>query len=127
MARSVLEGVAFSVRLAFEALQQSAGLRPQLANIGGGGARSDAWCQIKADALGFGLRRARVADAAAMGAAILAGVGSGAMPSLRQAIGSLVGFDATFEPDPARRAYYDDKFGKYRELYAALRGFNAGY
>ena len=36
-------------------------------------------------------------------------------------------FDRTFAPDPGMRGYYDDKFGKYRELYAALKQFNAGY
>jgi xylulokinase len=127
MARSVLEGVAFSVRLAFEALQQSAGRRLTIANIGGGGSRSDLWCQIRADALGFSLRRTTVPDAAAIGAAILAGLGSGTLPSLPEAVHRLVKFDRVFEPDPSLRAYYNDKFGKYRELYEALRGFNAGY
>ncbi|MBI4924241.1 MAG: carbohydrate kinase [Devosia nanyangense] len=127
MARSVLEGVAFSVRLAFDALQQSAGRRLTIANIGGGGSRSDIWCQIRADALGFGLRRTRVPDAAAIGAAILAGLGSGTLPSLPEAVRRLVQFDRVFEPQASVRAYYDEKFGKYRELYEALRGFNGGY
>ena len=40
------------------------------ANLGGGGARSDVWCQIRADALGFPLRRTTISDSAALGAAI---------------------------------------------------------
>src|SRR5690606_32307406 len=68
MVRSVMEGVVFSARLGFEALERSAGTRVEVANLGGGGARSDAWCQIRADALGFALRRTTVPDAAAMGA-----------------------------------------------------------
>ena len=63
MVARVMEGVAFSVRLAFEALQTSAGVTLEIANIGGGGARSDAWCQIRADALGIALRRTAVPDA----------------------------------------------------------------
>jgi xylulokinase len=125
MARSVLEGVAHSVRLAFAALQASAGVNVGLANIGGGGARSDVWCQIRADALGFALRRAAVPEAAARGAAIHAGRGSGAFPALGEAVRSLVRFDRSVAPDPAQRGYYDDRFGRYRELYAALRPFNA--
>jgi xylulokinase len=127
MARSVMEGVAFAVRLAFDALQSSAGRRIEIANIGGGGSRSDIWCQIRADALGFALRRTTVPDAAALGAAILAGVGTGVVPSLREAVARLVQFDRTFEPEAARRSYYDDKFGHYGDLYAALRPFNATY
>jgi xylulokinase len=127
MARAVMEGVAFSVALAFEALQMSAGIALGTANIGGGGARSDVWCQIRADALGFALRRTAVPEAAALGAAILAGVGSGALPSLREAIAKLVKFDRTFEPDDQTAGYYADKLEKYRELYAALKPFNASY
>lgn len=124
MVRSVMEGVAFSVRWAFEALQASAGRQVAIANIGGGGARSDVWCQIRADALGMALRRTAVPDSAAIGAAILAGLGSGVMANLAEAAGRLVQFDRTFEPDSAQRGYYDHKFGKYRELYEALRAFN---
>lgn len=124
MVRAVMEGVALSVRWAFEALEASAGLRLARANIGGGGSRSDTWCQIRADALGFALRRTAVADSAAVGAAILAGLGSGVMASLPEAVDGLVRFDRTFEPDPALSGYYAERFGKYRELYEALRAFN---
>jgi xylulokinase len=127
MARAVLEGVGFSVRLAFDALQKSAGVTLSSANIGGGGSRSDVWCQIRADILGFTLRRTAVPDSAALGAAILAGLGSGTMGSLTEAVRMLVRFDRTFEPDPALRAHYDDTFSKYLELYRALKPFNAGY
>lgn len=127
MARAVMEGVAFSVRWAFEALQNSAGLRVEIANIGGGGSRSDVWSQIKADILCFPLRRAAVADSAALGAAILAGIGSGTMGSLHEAIVALIRFDRTFEPRPDYRALYDDRYAKYRDLYAALRPFNAAF
>ncbi len=127
MARAVMEGVGFSVRWAFDALQSSAGRRVGIANIGGGGSRSDAWSQIKADILGFPLRRAAVADSAALGAAILAGIGSGAMASLHEAMTALIRFDHTFEPRPEYRGLYDDRFAKYRDLYAALRPFNASF
>ena len=125
MVRSAMEGVAFSVRWAFEALQASAGLDVAVANIGGGGSRSDVWCQIRADALGMSLRRTAAPDAAAIGAAILAGVGSGVMPSIAVAARELVQFDRTFEPDASKAGYYADKFGKYRELYEALKTFNS--
>lgn len=125
MVRSVMEGVAFSVRWAFEALQSSAGVTVEVANIGGGGSRSDIWCQIRADALGMTLRRTSAPESAAIGAAMLAGVGSGLMPSIARASRELVKFDHTFTPDRSMAGYYDEKFGKYRELYQALKAFNA--
>jgi xylulokinase len=127
MSRAVMEGVAFSVRLAFDVLQQSAGRALDVANMGGGGARSDVWCQIRADVLGFALRRTTVPDAAALGAALLAGVGSGALPSLKDGVAALVKFERTFEPDAATRAYYHDKFAAYQALYETMRPFNARY
>jgi xylulokinase len=127
MARSVMEGVAFSARWAFEALQKSSTRTVSLANISGGGSRSDTWCQIRADALGFALQRTVVPDAATLGAAILAGLGGGTMSSMRDAVRQLVRFDRTFEPRPAHRAYYDEKFGHFQALYDALRPINARY
>jgi xylulokinase len=117
--------VAFSVRLAFEALAQSSGRALTLAHVGGGGAQSDLWCQIRADTLGFALRRTAIPDAAALGAAILAGVGSGVEPDLAQAVQRLVRFDRTFEPDAGLAGYYADRFDAYRALYTAMRPINA--
>lgn len=127
MARAVMEGVAFSARLAFEALFRSAGRTPDTINIGGGGARSGIWCQIRADALGIPLNRVAVPDVGPVGAAILAGLGSGTMAALDEAVDRLVTIADKFEPDANLRTYYDHKFDKYRELYEALGPFNQGY
>lgn len=127
LSRAVMEGVAFSARLAFEAVESSAGCVVDCLNIGGGGARSNVWCQTRADALGKTLRRVKVLDAGTLGAVIIAGVGSGAMPSFGEAVDRLVSFELTFEPDASARGYYDTKYGKYRELYADLKPFNEGY
>ncbi len=127
LARAVFEGVAFSARLAFEAAERSAGLTVDRLNIGGGGARSDTWCQIRADVFGRAMRRVKVQDAGTLGAAMIAGVGSGSMPSLNAAARQLVAFDRTFEPNAGVADAYAVKFAKYQELYADLKPFNEGY
>ncbi len=127
LARAVFEGVAFSARLAFEAAERSAGFAVDQLNIGGGGARSDSWCQIRADVFGRAMRRVRVHDASTLGAAMIAGVGSGFMPSLSAAANRLVTFDRTFEPNAGVASAYDAKFGRYQELYVDLKPFNEGY
>lgn len=127
LARAVMEGVACSVRWAFEALSASSGQKIAAARLGGGGARSDIWCQIRADILGMRLERAAVPDVAALGAAILAGVGCGAFASLAPAVRQLVRFDRAFVPDAARRERSDATYGHYRALYEALRPFNARF
>lgn len=120
-ARSVMEGVAFSARWAFQALQQSSNVVLAQANISGGGSRSDIWCQIRADALGFALKRTAVPDAAVLGAALLAGVGTEVVGSVAAAVREFVRFDRTFEPQSAHRDYYDEKFARFQSLYRALR------
>ncbi|MCV7429331.1 xylulokinase [Mycobacterium montefiorense] len=127
MARSVAEGVAFSARWALEAVQSSSGQVVSQANITGGGAKSDIWCQIRADALGIVLERMRVPEAAALGAAMLAGVGIQMVGSLRDAAERFVRPERTFEPTTAYRGYYDEKFAHFTALYETLRPFNARY
>ena len=70
LVRSVLEGVAFSLRDALEVIRPLAQLHRALAT--GGGARSDVWLQLVCDTLGMPLHRPRDVPGAAYGAAVLA-------------------------------------------------------
>lgn len=63
----------------------------------GGGARSDAWLQRKADATGIPVERPTIRQAGALAAAILAGSAIGALPPAEAAVRSLVRVDARFE------------------------------
>jgi len=125
LARAVLEGVAYSVRLAFDALKQSAACDPVAINIGGGGAASNLWCQIRADVLGKPLRRCASPESAALGAAILAGRSQQSGSSLAATVRELVQFDTVFEPDVNKASYHADRIGQYMRLYEDLKGFNA--
>jgi xylulokinase len=127
LARSVMEGVALAARLAFDALESSAGRSVETVHIGGGGARSDVWCQIRADVLDKRLRRVAVAEAGALGAAILGGLGSSEMVSLRDSIEALVRFDRYFEPDNRIRHHYDFILLRYSQIYFDLRSFNSSF
>lgn len=100
---SVMEGVAHSVRWAFEALEQSARFIPQRINISGGGARSDAWCQIRADVLGKPLTRTSIPAAAALGAAMSPESAVTPFHSFLRRFATLVASSArSTRPEPAR-------------------------
>lgn len=73
--RSVLEGVAFSLRDALEVITPLAPLESALTT--GGGARSDFWLHLVTDVLGIKLERLRQSQGAAYGAALLAWQGIG--------------------------------------------------
>lgn len=124
MAASVLEGVAFSARLAFESLEQSAGVSPTILRAGGGGFASDAWAQLRADVLGRPIHRVDGRDPGAIGAAVMAGVGTGAMTDLATATSALVKTDVIFTPRPAASARANTRYALWRGLYGALRPIN---
>jgi xylulokinase len=124
LAAAVMEGVAFSARLALEAIEVSAAQPVLHLRHGGGGAISDVWCQIRADALGRSLERVGAPEAGAMGALVIAGVASGGMADLREATRSLVAVDRSFDPAPHSARLAADRFAAYRELYAALGPVN---
>ena len=92
--------------------------------VTGGGARSDAWLQIKADILGRPLTRPKITEAGALGAAILAGVGGGVYRSAGEAIEALVKIDRVFEPDARRHELYDQRFARYHPLYPFARSLS---
>lgn len=98
MVRAVLEGVAYNTRWSFEYVERFAGRRLEPIRLIGGGAQSDLWCQIFADVLEREIHR--VVDprhANARGAALLAGLGLGAV-ELNQ-IPDLIPSDRVFRPD----------------------------
>jgi xylulokinase len=116
----VMEGVAYSARLLFETLQQSACLKPAAINHSGGGSSSDIWCQIRADVLGRPIQRTAARDAGVIGAALMAGVGSGAFTSLTDAAKLFVHKDQTFTHDLTAERH-DRRFADYKLLYEQLK------
>lgn len=117
---SVMEGVAFSARFAFEALERSACVRPAVIRAGGGGFAADIWAQRRADVFGRPLERVKGRDPGALGAAVMAGAGTGAMPDLETAVAGLVQTDRTFAPHPEAAARAERRYAIWRGLYDRL-------
>lgn len=124
LAASVMEGVAFSARLALEAVERSGNQRVPLLRHGGGGASSDTWCQIRADTLGRPLARVVANQAGAMGALVMGGVASGVLHDLVTATAELVSVDRIFTPDEVAASRADDRFALYCDLYEATTPIN---
>ncbi len=117
--KGLLEAITFYEREAFEQLP-GAGIRTDSFRAVGGGSKSDAWVQLSADILGRPFVRPAINEAGVMGAAILAGVGCGAFPSLAEGVERMVKLERTFEPNPAVQAQYDERFELYRQLYPLM-------
>ena len=112
MARAVMEGVAFADRdllggLAFDRLF-----------LGGGAARSDLWCQIRADVLGCQVLRGGE-QPGLVGAGLVAWAGLGAFPTLPAALAMLSERAETFRPDRAVTTRYQRLFEVFKQMQAA--------
>jgi xylulokinase len=113
--------VALNLRWLLRYVERFCGRRFAWLNAIGGGAESEVWCQILADALDRPIRQmAEPIRANARGAALLGAVGMGWIGF--EDIAGLVPSARTFRPDPERRALYDRSFDAFQRLHAANRG-----
>jgi xylulokinase len=118
--KATLEGITFELRENLVRLA-AAGITLGSVRCTGGGARSGAWLQMKADILDRPVLRLSVEDSGAVGAACLAGTGAGLFGSPIDAARKAVKVERIYEPRAAHRDAYADIFGRYRSLYPALR------
>jgi xylulokinase len=118
--KGLLEGVTYYFR---EGLDHMAAAQMAIAEFRavGGGAKSDHWLQITTDILGKPLARPRFTEAGVLGAAILAGLGSGVYTSVGDPMQRLVKIDRIFEPHARRHARYAELFSRYHLLYPAAQ------
>jgi autoinducer-2 kinase len=86
----------------------------------GGAGRGRLWPQIMADVLGVPVHIPAVTESSALGAAICAGTGAGLFSHLHELRPGLRRRAATFEPDPAAVAAYDEKYATWREVYQRM-------
>lgn len=125
MVRSVLEGVAYSLRDCLELFRDLAIPIHQVRAVGGG-ARSQVWRQILADVFGAEIVTINVTDSTAYGAALLAGVGSGVYASVPEACQATIRIVDRIDPHTITQAVYNEYYPIYRSLYRALKpAFNA--
>lgn len=117
--RALLEGAAYALEDNLRCAREAGALVETMHAVGGA-ANSPLWTQIKADVTG---KKIRVPDsdmATCLGAAMLAGVGTGVYPDFPTAVKKTVRFHKEYRPDSERHALYQRWFPLYRELYAAL-------
>ena len=62
-------------------------------------------------------------ELSAIGPAMLASVAEGNFKGLDEAAEKMVELGATYTPDPAKKAAYDEAYGRYLACYAAMEPF----
>jgi xylulokinase len=117
--KGILESTTYYLRESFETLP-GAGINIDEFCAVGGGSKSAAWIQLCADILGRPFVRPEVNEAGALGAAILAGVGSGVFPSIASGVEAMVHIEQRFEPDVRRMDLYSERYQVYSRLYPTM-------
>ncbi len=119
--RAAMEGICFEMKQMLEALKLG-GFKPfELLRLTGGAARSDVWNQIQADIYGSPVETVEVAEATALGAAMLAAVGVGMYKDVIEAEKNMVHVMKRFEPIPQNVKTYEELFAVFNDGFNDLR------
>ena len=122
LTRAVLEGVAYGLRDNLLLLRASGLPAPERIRISGGGAKSALWRQILADIMGHPLNVVEVTEGAAMGAALLAGTGTGIWSSVQEACDATVCTRELSVPGEFK-SRYAALHEQFKDLYPRLKDF----
>ncbi len=119
--RSILESVAMEYCLFKNSLSSLYDNYPfKELRITGGGEKSVLWNQMKADALGIKVVQIQQNEGAPMGAAMLAGLGTGFLSDIEKTINEWVKTTRECYPDPDKNSFYEKRMKKYNEFLELL-------
>jgi glycerol kinase len=110
LVRAAVEAMAYQTRDVVEVMPAESEVRPRELRADGGASAMDILLQFQADLLGLPVRRPKVQETTALGAAFLAGLGQGVWSSTEELAG-VWQLDHEFQPDPSE------------DLEAAYRGW----
>ena len=115
MLHAIYEGVVFAHLTHIEKLRR-AGADFNVARFTGGAARSEVWSQMFADVLQVPLEVTSREETGTLGAALVAGAGSGIFSNIEEAAGHCVEVNKTYQPDPERTEIYMRRYAVYQQL-----------
>jgi xylulokinase len=125
LAQGILEGLCYDLKSHVEGFRE-AGIPIERLKIVGGGARSEAWLQLKAHITGLEVTRSEIHEASAIGAAAFCGTAVGILENPYQA-SALMGLEQTrFVPASGAGQRFEERFQRYRSLREKVGSFEAG-
>ncbi|MGA2977215.1 MAG: FGGY family carbohydrate kinase [Spirochaetia bacterium] len=126
ISRALLDSNNYDLRLNLDTLR-GIGIPIEELRVIGGGSKSAAWIQMRADVLGKPVSVPTTLEAASLGAAILAAASVGHFPTAQAGAQAWVKVARTFEPDARMREIYELKYGNYLKLYPSLKDAGIRY
>ncbi len=120
MIRATMEGCAYALLHNLKTAEEAGAEALELTAMGGA-ANSRLWTRIKSDVTGKTIRVSASDTATALGAAILAGVGTGVYRDFQEAVKRACRITRVYDPDQNLHLQYDGYYGIYRRLYDQLK------
>jgi sugar (pentulose or hexulose) kinase len=120
MFRAILEGICYGTKHIFRTMREN-DFEPREIVAAGGLTKSDLWMQRHADVSGLPTSFTRVQGAPALVSAILAAVGAGIYPDIKEVAKNMVHTERSIEPDEERHEEYEFFGVKYVESYPQMR------
>ncbi len=120
LVRSVMEGVAYSLRESLDIIR-SLGVPVKQIRASGGGAKTALWRQIQADVFGQDVVTINAEQGPGYGVALLAAVGAGAFKNVEEACAATIRVVSRTAQDKKAARLYDRGFPVYQGLYQELK------
>lgn len=118
--RAIMEGVSYSIYDNVRILHDL-GVEFDDMLLCGGGSRSELWRSMLADVMNCGVKTSPSVESPALGAAILAGVGAGVFPSVKDACESIVEYSSIEKANEQNHEKYMGFYSIYQNLYPILK------
>jgi xylulokinase len=118
--RSTIEGITYGMREQIS-IFRSMNIPITQVRASGGGARSQFWRQLQSDMYEAPVVTINAAEGAALGVAILAGVGSGVWQSVPEATKFIIKVKEKSDTNKKLASLYAGKYPRYAALYPALK------
>jgi len=112
IARAMFEGLSYQFYQQIEALEKCLGSRAEFIRVTGGGQKNPFWMQMKADMSGRCLDVLQDVESTLLGAAMLAGIGSGVYKNAQEAMESVRIPTEMVDPDMEKHEQYQERFEK---------------
>ncbi|MDI2126133.1 glycerol kinase GlpK [Yinghuangia seranimata] len=118
LVRATLEAIAFEVRDVVDVMTSDAALDLHTLKVDGGASENGLLCRMQADQLGVTVERPKVSETTALGAAFLAGLGTGVWSGTDE-LAATWQLDARFEPGPRD----DGAYARWRMAVEKAKGW----
>lgn len=122
--RAIIEGIGYALYDGLKAMEKRADYKIKRLMVSGGGANSEAICQITADLTGLTVQKIQTYETSALGVAMAAFVGIGEFANLNEAVKAMSHITKEYLPNMEVHNIYEQLYSKvYKKIYKANKKF----